>query len=115
MQRLASVVIGTVSILLLSWVATQWGANAVTAGFIYLVAVLLLATWRGFLAGAAGSLAATFCFNYFFLNPIGTLHIDEQENWVALICLLIASVVASQLVLSPERRVARRCRAWAIP
>ena len=106
MQRLASVVIGTVSILLLSWVATRWGANAVTAGFIYLVAVLLLATWRGFLAGAAGSLAATFCFNYFFLNPIGTLHIDEQENWVALICLLIASVVVSQLVLRAQNRAA---------
>jgi len=27
------------------------GANAVTAGFIYLVAVLGLAVWQGFIAG----------------------------------------------------------------
>ena len=106
MQRLISVAIGTASVLLLSRVATTCGANAVTAGLVYLVAILLLAAWRGFPGGAAGSLTATICFNYFFLPPIGTFHIAEKANWVALICFLIASVVASQLVLRAQNRAA---------
>lgn len=106
MQRAAAVVLGAGSILLVSWVAIRCGANAVTAGFVYLVAVLLLAVWRGFPAGVAGSLSATVCFNYFFLPPVGTFHIAERANWVALVCFLIASVVASQLVLRARIRAA---------
>ena len=106
MKRLTSVLIAIVSMALLSWVATKCGANAVTAGFVYLVAVLLLAVWRGFFAGAAGSVAATFGFNYFFLPPVGTFHIAGPANWVALVCFLIASLVASQLVLRAQNRAA---------
>ena len=62
--------------------------------------------WRGFLSGAAGSISATVCFNYFFLPPVGTFHIAERANWVALICFLIASVVASQLVVRARARAA---------
>ena len=52
------------------------GANEITAGFLLLLAVLGLATWGGWAVGAAASVAATFCLNFFFLPPTGTLTIE---------------------------------------
>jgi len=49
------------------------GANEIAAGFLLLVAVLGLATWGGWAVGAAASLAATLCLNYFFIPPTGGL------------------------------------------
>src|SRR2546428_3169764 len=81
-------------------------ANAVTGGFIYLIAILGLAVWQGFLAGTIGSLLATACFNFFFFPPIGTFQIADPENWVALVCFLVATTVASRLVVRERQRAA---------
>jgi two-component system, OmpR family, sensor histidine kinase KdpD len=75
-------------------------ANATTAGFLYLLVVLAVATWGGWLAGFVAALAAVICFNYFFLPPFGTLTIAEPANWLALITFLGASALASRLVAS---------------
>ncbi len=79
--------------------------NAITVSFVYLVAVLLLAAWGGSRAGIVASLAASGCFNFFFLPPTGTFHIAEVENWVALGAFLAAATFASRLV-ARERAVA---------
>ena len=79
-------------------------ANAITVGYVYLVAVLLLAVWGGLRVGIAASLAATVCFNYFFLPPVGTLHIADAENWVALFAFLLAATIASRLVARERQR-----------
>lgn len=81
-------------------------ANAVTAGFIYLLAILWLSVWQGFIAGAIGSVLATGAFNYFFFAPVGTLEIDDPENWISLVCFLIAATVASRLVVRERERAA---------
>ncbi len=60
----------------------------------------------GFAASAAASLAATACYNYFFLPPVGTWTIADPPNWVALATFLLASVVVSRLVARSERRAA---------
>lgn len=86
---------------LLSFVAH---ANAVTAGFGYLISVLLLTIWQGFLAGTLGSILATACFNYFFFPPIGTFHIADLQNWVSLGCFLVATMIASRLVSRERER-----------
>jgi len=79
-------------------------ANAVTAGFVYLLAVLGLAVWQGFVAGAIGSLLATLCFNFYFFPPIGTFRIEDPQNWVSLGCFLVAATVASRLVVRERER-----------
>ena len=43
------------------------------------------------------SIAAAFCFNFFFLPPVGTLTIADSQNWVALFAFFITSVIASNL------------------
>jgi two-component system sensor histidine kinase KdpD len=85
--------------------AGRWaGANAPTIGSIYLVVVLGLAAWGGWAVGATASVAAMFCFNYFFLPPLGTLTIAEPANWVALLSFLAASTFASRLVANARRQ-----------
>jgi len=82
------------------------GANAVTAGFIYLVAVLGLAVWQGFIAGMIGSVLAAASFNFLFFPPIGTFYIADPQNWIALGAFLIATTIASRLVSRERERAA---------
>jgi len=80
------------------------GANAATVGFVYIVVVLLVATRFGLVASAAASLAATACFNYYFLPPHGAWTIADPANWAALAVFLAASVLVSRLVAREQRR-----------
>ncbi len=80
------------------------GANATTIGFVYLVVVLFAAARLGFPAAVAASLAATACFNRYFLPPVGAWTIADPANWVALAVFLIASVLVSRLVAREQGR-----------
>jgi two-component system sensor histidine kinase KdpD len=78
--------------------------NAATVGFIYLLAVLLIASTWGLVEAAGASIAAVFCFNFYFLPPVGTLTIADPQNWVALFTFLVTSIVASQLSRRAQQR-----------
>jgi two-component system sensor histidine kinase KdpD len=78
-------------------------ANEITAGFLYLVAVLALATWGGWYLGAVASLVATLCMSFFFVPRTGTAFIHEPDDWVALASFLAASGLASFLVIRARR------------
>src|SRR5215470_6497733 len=78
--------------------------NATTVGFAYLIAILLIAAWWGIAESVVASFAATLCFNYFFLPPVGTWTIADPENWVALFTLLAVSIIASHLSAQARRR-----------
>jgi len=78
--------------------------NEITAGFLYLVAILLIATAGGLVESTLASIVAMLCFNYFFLPPIGTLTISDPRNWVALFAFLATSLTASQLSARAKRR-----------
>jgi two-component system, OmpR family, sensor histidine kinase KdpD len=80
------------------------GADATTIGFFYMVVVLGLAAWGGWAVGAAASVAAMLCFNFFFLPPFGTLAIADPEHWAALLAFLAASTLASRLVVTARRQ-----------
>jgi two-component system, OmpR family, sensor histidine kinase KdpD len=78
--------------------------NEITAGFLYLVAILLIATAGGLVESTLASIVAMLCFNYFFLPPINTLTISDPRNWVALFAFLATSLTASQLSARAKRR-----------
>jgi two-component system sensor histidine kinase KdpD len=71
--------------------------NATTAGFAYLVVILLIATFGGLMEATLASVAALLGFNFFFLPPIFTFTIADPQNWVAFISFLITAIIASQL------------------
>jgi two-component system sensor histidine kinase KdpD len=78
--------------------------NASTAGFAYLLLVLIIASTWGFVEASVASLAATLCFNFFFLPPIGAFTIADPQNWVALFSFLTTSLIASRLSAIAKRR-----------
>ncbi|HEV2494870.1 MAG TPA: ATP-binding protein [Terriglobia bacterium] len=78
--------------------------NATTAGFFYLVAILVIATTWGLAEASTASVGAMLCFNYFFLPPIGTFTIADPQNWVALFAFLATSITASHLSLQAKKR-----------
>src|SRR5215469_14484973 len=80
--------------------------NETTVGFAYLITILLIAAWTGIAESVLASIAATFCFNYFFLPPVGTWAISDPENLVALFAFLISSLIASDLSNRARRRTA---------
>jgi two-component system sensor histidine kinase KdpD len=80
--------------------------NPTTMGFVYLVAVVFLSIWSGLRVGIAASLLATACYNFFFLPPLHTLHIDDPRNWVALTTFLLAALVVTRLVLAARAQAA---------
>ena len=71
--------------------------NATTAGFGYLLGILLIATAWGRIESLVASVTGMVCFSYFFLPPIGRLTISDPENWVALFTFLATALVASHL------------------
>jgi two-component system, OmpR family, sensor histidine kinase KdpD len=74
-----------------------FGVNATTAGFAYLLGILLIAAAWGLIEAVVGSVTAMVCFGFFFLPPIGRFAISDPENWVALFAFLATSLVASHL------------------
>ena len=71
--------------------------NATTAGFAYLLGILLIAAAWGLIESLVASVTGMVCFSYFFLPPIGRLTIADPENWVALFTFLATALVASHL------------------
>ncbi len=78
--------------------------NATTAGFGYLLLVLVVASTWGFVEAAIASIAATLGYNFFFLPPVGTFHIADSRNWVALFSFLGTSLIASRLSTKAKMR-----------
>jgi two-component system, OmpR family, sensor histidine kinase KdpD len=78
--------------------------NATTVAFAYLLLVLIIASWWGFVEAALASLASALAFNFYFLPPVGTLNIADPQNWVALFSFLATSLIASRLSAIAERR-----------
>jgi two-component system sensor histidine kinase KdpD len=89
---------------LLTFAAHVFSLNATTAGFAYLLLVLVIASTWGFIEASILSIAATLALNFFFLPPVGTFNIAETQNWVALITFLTTSLIASRLSTKAKQR-----------
>jgi two-component system sensor histidine kinase KdpD len=101
--RRAAVAALRVSAALAAVAALTFGAfrivpvNATTAGFLYLVTILLIARHGGLAESIAASFVACACFNFFFLPPILKFTIADPQNWVALFAFLATAILVSKL------------------
>ena len=76
----------------------RWAhVNPTTVALTLLLFILVLAAEWGLRYAVVLSLAATACYNFFFLPPIGTFVINDPQNWLALFAFLGVSVIASRL------------------
>jgi two-component system sensor histidine kinase KdpD len=80
--------------------------NNTTVALTLLLAILGMSAGWGLAEATVASLAAVVGFNYWFLPPVGTLTIQDPQNWVALLAFLVTAVTASQLSAHGRRRAA---------
>ena len=78
--------------------------NPATVAMGLLVLVLVTSTLARLWVAVATALVAVVAFNFFFLEPLGTLTIADPQNWVALVAFLVAAVTASQLSAAAQSR-----------
>jgi len=71
--------------------------NQTTVAMTMLLLILVLAAEWGLRYAVVISIAATICYNFFFLPPIGTFTIADPQNWLALIVFLVVAMIASRL------------------
>jgi two-component system sensor histidine kinase KdpD len=78
--------------------------NATTAGFAFLIDVLVIAARWGFPEALLASVLSVLSFNFYFFEPVGTFNVADPQNWVALLAFLATAIVASELsTLARER------------
>lgn len=78
--------------------------NPVTVALIFLLFILFLATIFGSKPALFASVVAMFCFNFYFLAPVGTMTVTDPENWIALVAFLVVAITAGQLSAKARRR-----------
>lgn len=70
--------------------------NHTTVALSFLLVVLISST-RGIGPGVVASVLGMLSLNLFFLPPVGTFHIEDSQNWVALAVFLFTAIIASHL------------------
>jgi two-component system sensor histidine kinase KdpD len=80
--------------------------NNTTVALTLLLAILALSARWGLAEATVASVVAVLGFNFYFLPPIGTLTIQDSQNWVAFVAFLVTAVTASQLSGYARRRTA---------
>jgi len=78
--------------------------NPTTVALALLLVVLFVATRFGSGPAVLASIGGVFCFNLFFLPPVGTFAIAEPANWVALAAFLVTAITAGELSARAKRR-----------
>ncbi len=78
--------------------------NPTTVALALLLIVLFVATAWGPKPAVIASLLGVTCINYFFIPPVGSFHINDPENWIALLAFLITAMTVGQLSARAKRR-----------
>ncbi len=71
--------------------------NPTTVALTLLLLILSLAANLGLRYAVVISVAATACYNFFFLPPVGTFTVADPQNWLALFAFLTTGVIGSRL------------------
>src|SRR5262249_20667129 len=80
--------------------------NNTTIALSLLLAILAVSTRWGLAEATVASVVAVLGFNYNFLPPVGTLTINDPQNFIAFVAFLVTAVTASQLSARARRRAA---------
>jgi two-component system sensor histidine kinase KdpD len=84
----------------------SWLPIAVVA-LLFLLPVIVIATWGGLQPALATSLVAFLAFTYFFTDPQHTLLVQNPEELLALLVFLFVTVVISRLVSTANEHAAQ--------
>jgi two-component system sensor histidine kinase KdpD len=88
---------GVGGILFLTYCAFALHVNVPSAGFLYLLLIVLVALHAGFAAATAASLVAVICLDYYFVPPIFSVSITDPQNWLAIMTFECTALIVSRL------------------
>jgi signal transduction histidine kinase len=77
-----------------------------TLGVVYLLGVVVIAMGWGFWLAAATAVASTMAFDFFLIEPIGSLSVTDPQDWVPLVVFLGVGLLASTLADVTRRAAA---------
>src|ERR1700722_20057704 len=98
--------LGSAAIAFITFVAYELKLPFATAGFIYLLAVVVASLIYGIWQATLVSLVAVSCLNYFFIPPIFSFSVADPRDWMALVSFQVCALLASR-ISSREQRIAR--------
>jgi C4-dicarboxylate-specific signal transduction histidine kinase len=111
-ERLVRVWISLCGVAIVTFVAYRViPLNLTTAGFAYLLLVLVIASTWGFLEAPVSSILAALAFDYFFVPPILGFRPTKSEDWIALFRFAATSLIASHMSTTVKRRTSEVIRA----
>jgi len=85
------------ALIALTCIAYELRVNLSTAGFLYLLVVVIASVVSGFWEATVVSLLAVTCLNYFFVAPVLTFTVSDPQNWVALAVFESTALIVSRL------------------
>jgi two-component system sensor histidine kinase KdpD len=106
MQLLTQCTVGCSAIALATLAAFQLHVPLATAGFLYLLIVVIVSLMYGVWQATFVSLVAVSCLNYFFIPPILSFAVADERDWIALVSFQVCALLVSRLS-SREQRMAR--------
>jgi two-component system sensor histidine kinase KdpD len=81
-------------------------SNPTVASLSFLLVVLLVSATSSLRVAVAVSVLAVLALNYFFMPPVGTFHLEDPLNGLAIVVFLTVSVVGSRLSVVARDRAA---------
>jgi two-component system sensor histidine kinase KdpD len=106
LQLLKQCAFGCVGVAAATFVAYKLHFPLSTAGFIYLLLVVVVSLLYGIWQATFISLLAVSCLNYFFVPPVLSFVVSDSRDWVALISFQVCALLVSR-ISSREQRIAR--------
>jgi signal transduction histidine kinase len=102
-------VIGAVGLVSVTFACYRLHFNVATAGFLYMIIVVLVSRMGDFVSSILVCVVAVFCLTYVVAPPAFSFRVDDPLNVVAIVAFLTTSVVIARLV-SKLRKMAEDAR-----
>lgn len=106
LRTLLSYCCSLAAVVVCTWFAFHLRFNVASAGFLYLIVVVVAAVYGGFWQATVASVVAVNCLNYFFIPPTLTFSVGDAKNWVALGAFEFTALVVSRLSHRAQMRAA---------
>ena len=106
-QSLVRAVPGSLLIGLITFVCYRLQLNFSTAGFVYLIVVVLQSLVGSFSSSAAVSVVAVLCLDFFFTPPVFSLEVTHPLDILALISFLTTGLVITRLTTRVREEAAK--------
>lgn len=91
-------IFGCIALGLVSWACFHLGFSLASAGFAFLIVIVLLSLLDSFVSSAIFSVFAAACLNYYFTEPFFSFSVATSQNLMGLATFMVTSLTVTALV-----------------